>query len=336
MVRGACKGAPFVYMSAQQAAAAPKSKRVLYGGQAVIEGVMIRGRTRAAVSVRKMDGTIARRSLPLESWANSRARQLPMVRGVLVLLETLLVGMKALTLSANEAAEEEPEEGKEAPSQMSSVGMAVMLTMSLGLGILLFFMVPLFASSGVEAIGASAFMANVMEGVFRLVLFIGYIWLIGRMSDIQRVFGYHGAEHMTVATHEAGEPLTVDSVRRFPKAHPRCGTSFLMTVVLVSIVAFILLPRDPFWFLVASRIVLIPVIASISYELIRFGGLHQGNLAVRMFNAPNLLLQDLTTRDPDNSMIEVAIDAMDHALEMDSAAAEPVPAETAGVQSREA
>jgi uncharacterized protein YqhQ len=297
-----------------------QKRPVLYGGQAVIEGVMIRGQSRAALAVRRPDGIIVRRSIPLETWANSSLRNIPFLRGVLVLLETLLVGMKSLTISANEAAaDENPEEDQ----QLSSVAMASLLTVSLILGIGIFFLIPVFVSRLVDNSGANNFIANLVEGGIRLALFIGYVWIIGKMNDIKRVFGYHGAEHMVVHAHEAREPLTLESVRRFPPAHPRCGTSFLMTVVLVSIIMFMFFPRDPFWFLVVSRIVLVPIIAGISYEFIRFAGTHQNNIWIRMFNSPNILLQDLTTRQPDDGMMEVAITAIEYAIAMDEERAVP-------------
>lgn len=288
---------------------------VLYGGQAVVEGVMIRGRDHAAIAIRREDKSIARRDLDLTGWSKVRARRIPWIRGVVVLAETLTVGMKALSISAAEAAP--PDEKTGEPEEFGKGSMALMLFISLVAGIGIFFLAPLGLSRLVENAGANEFTANVVEGAVRLGIFVGYIWLIGRMEDIRRVFGYHGAEHMAVAAHEAGEPMTVESVRRFPEAHPRCGTSFLMTVVVVSILLFILIPRDPLWLLIGSRIVLIPVIGAISYEMIRYAGTHPGQLIVRMLGAPNLWLQDLTTRPPDDSMIEVAIEAMSYALELD-------------------
>jgi len=244
-----------------------------------------------------------------------------MIRGVLVLLETLLIGMKSLTISANEAAIDDS--AAEDDAQLSNVAMATLLGVSLVLGIVIFFLIPVFVSRLVENAGANNFYANLVEGGIRLGLFIAYVWIIGKMNDIKRVFGYHGAEHMVVHAHEAHEPLTVESVRRFPPAHPRCGTSFLMTVVLVSIIMFMFFPRDPFWFLVVSRIILVPIIAGISYEFIRYAGTHQGNIWVRLFNAPNILLQDLTTRQPDEGMIEVAITAIEYAIAIDEERATP-------------
>jgi uncharacterized protein YqhQ len=225
--------------------------------------------------------------------------------------------MKSLTISANEAAaDENPDEDQ----QLSSVAMAMLLTVSLVLGVVIFFLIPVFVSRLVDNAGANDFIANLVEGGIRLGLFIGYVWVIGKMNDIKRVFGYHGAEHMVVHANEAGEPLTIQSVRRFPPAHPRCGTSFLMTVVLVSIIMFMFFPREPFWFLVISRIVLVPIIAGISYEFIRFAGTHQNSIWIRMISSPNILLQDLTTRQPDEGMMEVAITAIEYAIEMDKGA----------------
>lgn len=294
---------------------ATSGRPVLYGGQAVVEGVMIRGRDHAALAIRREDQSIVRREIDLSGWSKVKARRIPWIRGVVVLAETLTVGMKALSISAAEAAPPDEETGE--PEEFGKGSMALMLFISLLFGIAIFFLAPLGLSRLVENAGANELTANIVEGAVRLVIFVAYIWLIGRMEDIRRVFGYHGAEHMAVAAHEAGEPLTVESVRRFPEAHPRCGTSFLMTVVVVSILLFILIPRDPLWLLIGSRIVLIPVIGAISYELIRYAGTHPGQFWVRVLGAPNLWLQELTTRPPDDSMIEVAIDAMQYALELD-------------------
>jgi uncharacterized protein YqhQ len=330
------EGAKSALAAFQAGVSAPsegRPRRVLYGGQAVMEGVMIRGQTRAALAVRRPDGAIALRSLPLESWANGRARQIPLTRGALVLIETLLVGMKALSLSAAIAAPAGPvvaptgpvsargqgdqgaqrESGEVKP--VSKLAMAVLLTVAIGLGFALFFLLPLFVSRLVEPAGD--FLANVAEGGLRLVIFLAYIWGIGRMKEIKRVFGYHGAEHMAVSAFERGEPMTVNSLRRFPTAHPRCGTSFLLTVVLVSVVVFMFVPREPFWLLFASRIVLVPLIAAVSYELIRYSGLHLDRLWVRVMSWPNLLMQSMTTRQPDEPMLEVAIEAMNYAVALD-------------------
>lgn len=282
---------------------------------------MIRGRDHAAIAIRKDDKSIVRREVDLSGWSRMRTRRIPWIRGVVVLAETLIVGMKALSISAAEAAPPDEETGE--PEEFGKGSMAVMLFLSLVAGIGIFFLAPLGLSALAERGGANEITANIVEGIARLLIFVGYIWLIGRMEDIRRVFGYHGAEHMAVAAHEAKEPLTVESVRRFPEAHPRCGTSFLMTVVVVSILLFILIPREPWWLLIGSRIVLIPFIGAISYELIRYAGTHPTQFLVRLFGAPNLWLQELTTRPPDDDMIEVAIEAMNYALELDGVEYKP-------------
>ena len=285
--------------------------KTTYGGQAVLEGVMIRGQRYACVAVRRPDGTIALKSDPLGQIFTGRLRRLPIMRGTIVLAETLVLGMRALTWSANVGLEEEGEEiGKGA--------VAATLTFSLLFAVFLFFLLPLFASRGVEDMVGSDLASNVIEGVIRLAIFMAYIYLIGKMGQIRRVFMYHGAEHMTVHAQEHRDPLDVESVRKYPTAHPRCGTAFLLVVMVVAIVVFAFTGREPLWWLVLSRIVLLPVIASLSYEVIRFSGFHSGNPLVRLLTGPSLALQTLTTRQPDDGQIEVAIAAMEHALAADA------------------
>ncbi len=296
-----------------------------YGGQALIEGVMIRGLRHAVVSVRVPTGEIVTRRLDVPGWAAGRMRSIPYLRGIVVLLETLIVGMRALSLSASLAIEEEPRSEGEREG-LGTLGMGIMLVFSLGLGIGLFFLMPLFASKGLESAGLSAVAANAVEGLLRLGAFLAYVWLIGRLSEIQRVLAYHGAEHMVVAAHDRGEPLTVESARRHSTAHPRCGTAFLLTVIVVSILVFMLIPREPLTLVVSSRILLIPVIAAVSYEFIRFSGRLPGNRLVSMLVTPSLLLQKLTTRPPDDTQIEVALAALNEAVRIDEAALEPEPA----------
>lgn len=290
-----------------------------YGGQAVIEGVMIRGRTGAILAVRRPDHAIETRGLPLPTWASGKVRAVPFLRGILVFAETLIVGMRALTLSASLSTDD----GKdEAP--ISPLAMAVTMAAAIGFAIVLFFLVPLFVSKGLESVGIGEFAANLVEGGLRLAAFLGYIFLIARIKDVQRVLAYHGAEHMAVAAHEAGAPLDIPNVRRFPRAHPRCGTAFLMTVMVVSIVVFLFIPRDPLPVVIASRVLLVPFIAAISYEIIRYAGRHPRNLWVRALTGPNLLLQSLTTREPDDDQVEVAICAMNAAIALDGVAQTPV------------
>ena len=285
----------------------------LYGGQAVIEGVMVRGVRSCAVAVRRDDGTIANHYLPLLTWTAGRLRRIPLVRGILVLIETLVIGSRAYTVASNEQlASKTGEEGAE----LGKFGAGLMITLGLLIGLVLFFMIPLFASRTVES--QSALLANIVEGALRLGIFLLYIWAIGFLPDIKRMYGYHGAEHMTIHAHEAGRELISGEIRRFSPAHPRCGTSFLLTVVVVSILFFILLPREPLWFLIGSRIVLIPVIAAVSYEFIRFTGTRRHLRLVRWIGMPNLWLQSLTTQQPDDEMIEVAVSAMEAVLQSDA------------------
>ena len=286
-------------------------QRHTYGGQAVLEGVMIRGQRNMAVAVRRQDGSIAIQCEPLSSFFTGSLRRIPLVRGVVILAETLMLGMRALTYSANVGMEAEDEE-------LSKGSMALMLGLSLTIAVGLFFVLPVLASRSLEGVLGSNLAANVAEGVIRLALFFGYILLIGRMNDIKRVFMYHGAEHMTVHAQERGDPLELEYIRKYSTAHPRCGTAFLLVVMVVAILAFIFVGRDPFWWLLTSRIVLIPLIAGASYEVIRWSGRYAGNPVVRLITGPSLALQALTTKEPDDDQIEIAVAAMNGALEADA------------------
>ena len=290
-----------------------EQQQFFYGGQAVLEGVMIRGRRYFSLAVRRLDGRVHTSFEPLSQIYTGRLRRIPVLRGILVLIETLTLGIKALNRSATMAMEDQTGEREEVPKWM----MAVTITIAFALGIGIFFIMPLFATRPLENVISSNPLVNFIEGVIRLAVLVAYIGLIGFVRDIRRVFAYHGAEHMAVHTHEAGLPLEVDNVRRFPTAHPRCGTAFLLTVGLVAILIFAFVGREPLWWLVLSRIVLIPVIAGISYEMIRFSGAHQGNPLTRLITYPGLVLQRLTTRVPDDSQIEVAIHAMKTAIAAD-------------------
>ncbi len=294
-------------------------KPFFYGGQAVIEGVMIRGRQHFSLAVRRTDGQIETLSEPLGQIYTGKLRQFPLIRGILVLIETLSLGIKALNKSASIAVEDQTQ-GRE---EVSKWMMAVVIAFSLALGIGFFFLTPLFATRPLEDVISSDPLVNLIEGVIRLALLVGYIGLIGLMPDIRRVFAYHGAEHMAVHTHEAGLPLDVEHVRRFPTAHPRCGTAFLLTVAVVAVIVFAFLGRDPLWWLIASRVLFIPVIAALSYEVIRFSGAHRHNPLTQLITIPGLTLQKLTTRQPDDSQIEVAIMAMDTALAADEGRTAP-------------
>ena len=286
-----------------------------YGGQAVIEGVMIRGRRFFSLAVRRLNGELWATSEPLSQIYTGRLRRLPLLRGILVLIETMVLGIKALNRSATMAMEDQTGNKEEVPGWLMGVALAVAFTLGIGL----FFIMPLFAVRPLESVISSEPLVNLIEGIVRLAVLVAYIGLIGLLKDIKRVFAYHGAEHMAVHTHEAGLPLEVSNARRFPTAHPRCGTAFLLTVVVVAILVFTFVSRTPLWWLILSRVVFLPVIASISYEMIRFSGAHQHNPLTRITTYPGLLLQRLTTRMPDDSQLEVAIHAMNTALAADEA-----------------
>lgn len=286
-----------------------------YGGQAVIEGVMIRGRNHFSLAVRRQDGSITHAHEPLNTLFTGRIRRFPFLRGGVVLIETLMLGVKALHRSANMAMVDQTGESEE---DMSGWAMGVTLGVSLVLGIGIFFILPLLLVKLLDPSISSDLLSNVVEGLLRLAILIGYIWGIGFIKDIRRVYAYHGAEHMAVHAHEAGLPLNVENVRKFGTPHPRCGTAFLLTVVLVSIVIFAFLGRPDFEWRVLSRIVLLPVVAGISYEVIRFSGSHQKWSIAQAVAWPGLLLQRLTTRQPDDAQIEVAITAMEAAIAADA------------------
>ena len=290
----------------------------MYGGQAVIEGVMIRGREFFSLAVRREDGTIEQRQEALNPIYNGRLRRMPLVRGFLTLLETLILGIKSLQMSANLAVID-PASTNEKDEGIPTVVMATTLAVSLVFGISLFFLLPLGIVWALDSVIDSDLLSEIIEGVLRLAILVAYISAIGLLPDVKRVFAYHGAEHMTVHAHEAGLPLNVDNVRKFGTPHPRCGTAFLLTVVVVSVFVFALLLGPPLEWRIASRILLLPVIAAISYEIIRFSGAHQNSLLGQIVAKPGLWLQRLTTRQPDDQQIEVAIRAMETAIAADEA-----------------
>ena len=286
-----------------------------YGGQALIEGVMMRGRTTVAMSVRHKAGDIRTFTEPLPAALTAgRWIKTPLVRGVFVLYETLVLGTRMLMRSAAIAAEGDD-------IQLGRGTIVITMTLSLGFAVGLFFVLPLLLSGLAEGAADSDLVANLVEGIVRLILFTGYIVLIGFMAEVRRTFAYHGAEHKAISTLEAREPLTPESVQRFSTAHTRCGTTFILIVVVVSIFVFTLIPRSgvPLPLLVLSRIVLVPVIAAVSFELVRFGARHYGNALVRALYAPGLWLQRLTTRQPDHAMLEVSIASLQACLTADAA-----------------
>lgn len=298
-------------------------KQFYYGGQAVIEGVLIRGRQTASLAVRRSDGLIWTGSLPLTSLYNAKLRQIPVIRGVIVLIETMFLGIQALHRSAEISMippEKLTSDSQELPrgEKMNRGAIIGSMVISIGLGVGIFLLLPLFGARSLDSVIDHSVLTNAIEGVLRLGLLIGYIWAIGHMEDIRRVFAYHGAEHMTIHAYEHGVSLEPDNIAKFPKAHSRCGTAFLLTVVVVSIFVFTALGRPEMMVAIASRILLIPVIAGISYEFLRFTAAYSQHLFGRIAATPGLALQSLTTRYPDYEQIEVAIAALKHALDGDS------------------
>jgi uncharacterized protein YqhQ len=295
-----------------------------YGGQAVVEGVMMRGRRHMAVACRAPSGEIVVHSEPVTGGIyTSRWSKLPFLRGTVMIWDTLSLGMRALMFAANVAASAETgQDAREAkmPATIMWTTMVVALLGSIGL----FFVLPVLLTSLTDRFVDSAIASNAIEKVIRLTLLLGYMWAIGQMPDIKRVFMYHGAEHKTINAYEAGAPLTPESVIRFPIEHPRCGTTFLLIVMLFSFVAFSLLGRPSLEIRIASRIVLIPFIAGIAYEYIRWSGARYNTSSfVRALAAPGLWVQRLTTREPDLEQCAVAIAALEPVL----AAEEPRAAE---------
>jgi uncharacterized protein YqhQ len=372
--------------------------RFAYGGQALIEGVLMRGRDVIAVALRHPDGRIVWADEKLAvGFRATRWARLPFVRGLVVLYETLVVGTRWLVRSAGVAAVEElgpaawpaplpPVAGEpgEAPAAVEAVtaagsalaagstldtgpatpdvspaaaamaatavsapvapaapsataepdvtpapvadsadlgkgAVALMLGLTLVFGVGLFFFVPLLLAKAIAG-GQSGYVERAVEGVIQVTIFLGYLTLIGRTSDVRRTFQYHGAEHMSIHALEAGDPLTVEAVRKYPTAHPRCGTEFLVVVILVSIIVFSLVGRQEIVVMIASRIVLIPVIAGISYELLRFGARHRDSRLVRWVFQPGIWVQKITTKQPTDDMLEVAIVSLEQALLADGEA----------------
>ena len=286
--------------------------RFSYGGQALIEGVLMRGRDAIAVAIRHPDGRIVFATERIDSgFHGSRLSKAPFVRGLVVLYETLVVGTKWLVKSASVAASEE--EGED----LGKGTIAIMLLVTLVAGIGLFTLLPLLIASVTTGNFENRAVYHLVEGLVQVAIFIGYLLVISRSPDIRRVFQYHGAEHMTIHALEAGRELTPTEVRSFPTAHPRCGTEFLVVVIAISIIAFSLVGRQEPLVMIGSRILLIPVIAAVGYEVLRFGARHRGNSLVRAIMYPGILVQMITTKQPTDDMVEVAIVSMEEALRAD-------------------
>ncbi len=283
------------------------------GGQAVIEGVMMRGVKHWAVASRRPDGTIARTREPLDSaLARHRWLRIPVLRGFVALCGSLGIGMKALQIATN--AQLEPEEAEEEPQEISRLMWIATVGVALAFAIVLFFVVPVAVTSLIKGQLGSSLLFWLVEGTVRTLLFLGYLVLLSRSRDLRRVFEYHGAEHKTISCLEAGLELTPANAQRFSRLHPRCGTSFLLIVMIVAIFAFAPIGLPAWYWLVATRILGIPIIAGVSFEIIRYAGRHRTRPWVRALMWPGMKLQLLTTREPDLDELAVAIAAMEEIL----------------------
>ena len=286
-------------------------RRAQVGGQAVLEGVMMRGVSNWSLAVRRPDETIGLHDFALISWMKRhRVLRFPVIRGVAALGESLVLGMRALSISANEALGEG--EGEFTRKEMG-VTLAIAIVAAIGL----FFLLPLFLTGLFKGQLGEGFAFWITEGLVRVGIFILYIVAITRIRDLRRVFEYHGAEHMCIHALEHGDELTPENVSKYRTLHVRCGTSFLLVVMVVSIFVFALVQWPAWYLLILSRIVLVPLIAGISYEIIKAAGRHEHALPVRIVMAPGLALQWLTTRKPDHSQIEVAIAALEKIVELE-------------------
>jgi uncharacterized protein YqhQ len=298
-----------------------------YGGQAVLEGVMMRGRKQMAVAVRAPNGEIVVHEEPLKAAIYTHKwGQWPFVRGLSMLWDALGLGMRALLWSADVAVKEEGNEDVKFAGPVAWTTVALSLAIAVGI----FFLLPTLAAKWLSPIGTNGLLVSIVEGVIRLALFLAYLWAIGFMPDIRRVFAYHGAEHKTINAYEAGEPLTPAAVARYTTAHTRCGTSFLLSVMVIAILVFAPFHFDNVVLRLLSRVVLIPIVAGVAYEFMRFTAARVDQPLVRAIIAPGLLLQRLTTREPDETMLECAIAALRPVLAADGVeVAAPVPGQPA-------
>jgi uncharacterized protein YqhQ len=285
--------------------------RTDFGGQALLEGVLMRGRNSIGIALRHPDGSIVSTAEPLNSILHrNRFARAPFFRGLVLLYETLVIGTRWLMRSGSVQAEGEGQE-------LGKGTIALTLIVTLGMAIGLFVLLPLFlagAATNAVAGPGQTLLAHLVEGLIRVVIFVGYLLLVSRFGDIQRTFQYHGAEHMTIHALEHEDPLTVEQVRKYPTAHQRCGTEFLVIFIILSILMFSLLAGQSLVVSIVGRVLLVPVIASLAYELLRFGARYRHHWWIRWLYLPGIWLQGITTRQPDDGMIEVAIASMREAL----------------------
>ncbi len=315
----------FLYLKYTRARGGAHMGRTDIGGQAVIEGVMMKGRKVYAVSVRKSDQTIATDVRDTVSWLEKyKVLRLPILRGMAVFVESLVLGVKTLTYSAELFGDEEEEEPGKFEKWLTEklgertekfiIGVTMLISFALGIGI--FMILPMLMSQLFKQIIPSSFVQNLIEGAFRILIFLGYMKVVSRTKDIQRTFQYHGAEHKTINCLEQDKPLTVENVRECSRLHKSCGTSFLFVVMIVSILVFSLFTTQILWVRTLVRILMVPIISGISYEFIRWARKSPDNKVANLFSAPGMWLQrEFTTLEPDDSQMEVAISAVKGVLE---------------------
>jgi uncharacterized protein YqhQ len=295
-------------------------EETLVGGQAVLEGVMMRSPHAWAIACRKPSGEISTHSEPLERLSEKHKWMgWPVVRGVITLGHAMTLGFRALRFSANVALDEIPTDDKGKKLELSGWMAAVNIIFSLGFFIFMYKFLPLLAATELKRLNplfGEQIIFNLVDGAIRIALFLLFIWGVSLWRDIHRVYEYHGAEHKTVFAFENGDPLETASVQKYTTYHPRCGTSFLMTVMLISILVYTLIPVTTFWARFGVRIALLPVIAGVSYEIIRFAAKHRGSLFALM-TAPGLWLQRITTQPPSDQQAECAIVALNHAMSLE-------------------
>jgi uncharacterized protein YqhQ len=303
------------YSSTDLSISKKREDRIRVGGQAVIEGVMMRSPSSMAIAVRRPNGEIVVKRERLDFFSEKRFfSKLPLVRGVINLISALVLGMKALNFSANQSLEEEKE--------INSWTLGLTFAFALCFGIFLFFLIPLFLTKwlrfAIPMVSNSGILFNLVDGVIRMMIFLAYLWAISMFKEIRRIFQYHGAEHKSIFAFESGEVLMADRVKGFSHLHPRCGTSFLLIVMVVSILVFALIPHQiSFGYKVASRVVFIPLIAGLAYEIIRFADQKRESKSMRYFIKPGLWLQRMTAREPSEDQIEVALRALHEVLELE-------------------
>lgn len=307
---------------------ANEQRKTSIGGQAILEGVMMRGPHKIAMSVRKSDGEIITEVKENENKERNKILKLPIIRGCVNFVESLVIGMKALMFSADQVDLEDDDEPESKfdkwleekfGDKIKDIVIYVAIALSIVLSIALFILLPTIVTRGIEwvlgftplaSVADTKIFTSVTEGILKMAIFVGYLAIVAQMKDIKRVFEYHGAEHKTIACYEHGEELTVENVRKYKRFHPRCGTSFLLFVMIISIILFAVLPKTGVFLRMVMRLLLLPVVAGISYEVIKWAG-RSNTPCVMALSKPGMWLQKLTTREPDDSQIEVAIKSME-------------------------